>query len=114
MRRSSRHLAVAVATLAAGGAVAIPALAATTSVKVGDNYFVKDGGAKVTVKKGTTVKWAFKGKSVHNVTVKSGPAKFHSRNLSSGTYSQKLTKAGTYRIYCTIHGAAMSMTLVVK
>lgn len=114
MRRTSNHLAGAVATLAACGALAIPALAATSSVKVGDNYFVKHGGAKVTVKKGTTVKWSFKGKSVHNVTVKSGPAKFHSKNLSSGTYSEKVTKAGTYKIYCTIHGAAMSMTLVVK
>lgn len=114
MRRTSKHLAAAVSTLAVAGAVAIPALAATSSIKVGDNYFVKDGGAKVTVKKGTTVKWSFKGRSVHNVTVKSGPAKFHSKNVSSGTYSRKLTKAGTYKIYCTIHGAAMSMTLVVK
>jgi plastocyanin len=41
--------------------------------------------------------------------------KFHSSARTSGTFKRKLTRAGTYRIYCTIHGAAdQSMRLVVK
>jgi plastocyanin len=41
--------------------------------------------------------------------------KFRSSAKSSGTYKRKLTRAGTYRIYCSIHGAAdQSMKLVVK
>jgi plastocyanin len=97
--------------------VAVPAaLAATKSIKVGDNYFVKAKGVPtVTVKKGTTVKWNFAGDSPHNVTVSKGPVKFKSKTMSSGSYSKKLTKAGTYKIFCSIHGASdQSMVLKVK
>jgi len=32
-----------------------------------------------------------------------------------GSYSEKLTKPGTYKIFCKVHGAkAQSMTIVVK
>jgi plastocyanin len=97
--------------------VAVPAaLAATKSVKVGDNYFVKDKGVPtVTVKKGTTVKWNFAGDAPHNVTVSKGPVKFKSKTMSSGSFSKKVTKAGTYKIFCSIHGASdQSMILKVK
>jgi plastocyanin len=41
--------------------------------------------------------------------------KFRSSAKTSGTYKRKMTRAGTYRIYCTIHGAGdQSMRLVVK
>ena len=34
---------------------------------------------------------------------------------SSGSYSKKLRKRGTYTIYCTIHGASnQKMKLIVK
>ena len=34
---------------------------------------------------------------------------------SSGTYKKKVTKRGTYTIYCTIHGASdQKMKLKVK
>ena len=42
-------------------AVAVPAVAGTHSIKVGDNFFVKKGGATVSVAKGTKVKWNFSG-----------------------------------------------------
>ena len=50
------------------------------------------------------------------VTVKSGPVKFRSGNkLHGATYTKKLSKKGTYRIYCSIHGAQdQSMKLVVR
>jgi plastocyanin len=96
--------------------LATQAFAASRSIKVGDNYFVRASGVPtVTVKKGTTVKWQFKGHNVHTVVVRSGPAKFRSSARSKGTFSKKLTRAGTYRIYCSIHGASdQSMKLVVK
>ena len=69
----------------------------------------------VTVKKGSTVTWRFLGNNVHTVVVRRGPVKFHSRAKSSGTYKRKLTRAGTYLIYCSIHGPRdQSMKLVVK
>jgi plastocyanin len=95
---------------------ATQAFAASRSVKVGDNYFVRASGVPtVTVKKGSTVTWRFAGNNLHTVVVRSGPVKFRSGAKSSGTFKRKLTRAGTYRIYCSIHGAGdQSMKLVVK
>jgi plastocyanin len=93
------------------GALAVPALAATKSVQVKDNKFV---AKSITVKKGTTVKWVWKGKAPHDVSVTKGPAKFKSSVKTSGSFSKKLTKAGTYTIVCTIHAPDMRMTIKVK
>jgi plastocyanin len=108
-------LAPAVVVCLLGPAVA-PALAATKKVTVGDNYFVRDGGVpKVTVSKGTKVRWVWKGKSLHNVKVTKGPARFGSPSKTSGAYAKKVTKAGTYTLVCTVHGARdQSMKLVVR
>ncbi len=99
-----RRLFLVLSVPAVAAVFAIPALAATKSVKVGDNYFVRDSGVPtVTVKKNDTVKWRFVGDSPHNVTVTSGPVKFKSKTMSSGSYSKKVTRAGLYRIVCTVH-----------
>ncbi|HEV7750253.1 MAG TPA: plastocyanin/azurin family copper-binding protein [Baekduia sp.] len=104
-------VAVGAATAVAAGALAIPALAATKSVQVKDNKFV---AKSITVSKGTTVKWVWKGTAPHNVKVTKGPAKFSSTTQVKGSYSKKLTKAGTYTILCTIHAPDMKMTIKVK
>ena len=98
------------------GVLASVAMAATKSVKVGDNYYVRSSGVpKITVSKGTKVKWRFGSGTPHTVTVKSGPAKFGSPSKTSGSYSKTLKKRGTYVIYCTIHGFSdQRMKLVVK
>ena len=95
---------------------AVPALAATSTVKVGDNWFVRSSGVPtVTVKRGDTVRWRWVGDAPHNVTVRSGPTKFKSRTQTSGSFSKRLTRKGTYRIICTIHGASdQSMVLRVR
>jgi plastocyanin len=90
-----------------------PAAAKTRNVKVGDDYFVRKGSTPtVTVKKGTTVKWNFRGDDAHNI-VGSGPASFQSPVKSSGSYKRKMKKKGSYRIICSIH-AGMDMKLKVK
>lgn len=111
-----RKLIALATTTVAAAALAVPAFAATTSVKVGDNFFVKKGAhATIKVKKGDTVTWKFTGKVAHTVSVKTGPVKFSSKSKKTGTYSQKLTKAGTYKIYCKIHGPGLqSMTIKVS
>jgi plastocyanin len=94
-------------------AIAACALAATKSVKVGDNYFVRPSGVPtVTVSKGTTVRFNFSGAdSPHTVSRLRGP----SFKTCSGTCKRTLRKRGTYRLYCAIHGAGdQSMKLVVK
>ena len=104
-------VAVGAATAVAAGALAIPALAATTSVQVKDNKFV---AKSITVSKGTTVKWVWRGKAPHNVKVTKGPAKFASTTQVKGSFSKKLTKKGAYTILCTVHAPEMKMTIRVK
>ena len=107
---ASALLAGLVGTLLVAG----PALSKTKSVEVDDNYFVHEGAPRtVTVHKGDKVEWEWEGSNPHNVTVKKGPVKFHSKTMTSGAYEKKLKKAGTYNIVCTIHAPDMLMTLKV-
>jgi plastocyanin len=103
-----RLLALAMVA-AVAAAVAIPALAATKTVTVGDNFFKP---TKVSVKAGTKVTWKWTGSNPHNVTVTSGPKKFHSKTQTKGTFSAIPHTKGTYSIVCTIHG--FTMKLVVR
>jgi plastocyanin len=118
MRRMRRHplrSLAAAALLAALGVFAVPALAAhkTRTIPVGDFYFVKDTNHTPTVHvaPGTVMKWHFVGLSDHNVTVESGPAKFHSRDMDHGYFTHRVFKQGTYHIECTIHGFKMRLVV---
>ena len=104
-----RHLVLPLAAAAAVGVATLPAGAAT-SIKLKDDYFAPKS---TSVSKGSTVTFRWAGKAPHNVTVTRGPLKFHSPTKTSGSYSRRLTKAGTYRIVCTIH-PGMSLTLKVR
>jgi plastocyanin len=111
-----RKLLVLLAVPAAAATMAVPALAATKTVKVGDIWFISKAKnhKTVTAKVGDTVRWTWTGKFPHNVKVSSGPVKFSSKTQKSGTFSRKITKAGTYKIFCSVHGAkAQSMVLKV-
>ena len=109
-----RKLLVATLIAAASAVLATQAFAATRSVKVADDYFVRKGSVPtVTVKKGTKVTWRWSGKDMHNVSVTKGPVKFRSSFKSSGTYSKRVTRTGTYTIVCTIHQPDMAMKLRV-
>jgi plastocyanin len=85
-------------------AAAVPALAATRMVKVGDDYFVRSGvSPTVEVRRATRVVWSFHGDRPHNVKAVAGPARFASPTMRHGTYSRKLTRRGTYSLVCTLH-----------
>jgi plastocyanin len=99
------------AAAALSATAAIPAFAATKTVSVKDNVF---SPKSITVKKNDTVKWSFVGKAPHNVVVTKGPATFRSPVKTKGTFSKKLTRAGTYNILCTIHAPSMKMTVKVR
>ena len=109
-------LALVLAGVLTAAALAIPALAATRSVRIGDNYFVRSHGVPtVIVRRGTVVRWAWKGRSIHNVTVVRGPVKFRSPTKRHGVFSVRVSRLGTYKIICTIHGASdQSMVLKVR
>ena len=113
MRRSL--LVVALTAVAATAVSGVPAIGKgkSASVTVTDSLFIND---KLTVKKGTKVTWKWENAfQDHNVTVKSGPVKFHSTTKKSGSFSKLLTKPGVYKIVCTIHAdIGMKMTITVK
>jgi plastocyanin len=111
-----RKLIILATVVVSTAAIAVPALAATKTVKVGDIWFISKAKNHKTVsaKVGDTVKWVWVGAYPHNVTVSSGPVKFKSKTQKKGSFSKKITKAGTYKLYCTVHGAkAQSMILKV-
>jgi plastocyanin len=109
-----RKLFVIVLAVAMLAAMTTQASGARRSIKVGDDYFVRKGDPPtVFVAKGTRVKWRWKGVEYHNVRVRKGPRKFHSRVKSSGTFARKMRKRGTYKIICDVHSAGMRMTLKV-
>jgi plastocyanin len=112
-------LRLAAAALVAAACVfpaAASAGSSTKKIQVGDDYY---GPSNVTVKKGTTVKWLWRDDNGNSHDVKlskapSGVKKFHSESAATDyTYSKKLTKAGTYKLVCTLH-QDMKMTIKVK
>ena len=80
----------------------------TQSVFVLDNWF---GSRGESVAVGGTVTWTWGGQNAHNVTFSSGP---NSPTQVSGTFARVFTTAGLYDYECTIHGPAMSGTILVK
>jgi plastocyanin len=67
----------------------------------------------VHAKVGDTVKWTNQDQVAHNVTYVSGPQFTSSSTFGNGgTYSLRLTKAGTIQYRCTIH-PGMNGTIVV-
>ena len=97
-------LVVAIALLA----TAIPALAATKTVRVKQPN--RWATSAVTVKKGDTVRWTWSGSVPHNVSGKG----FKSRTASRLTYSRKFRRSGRYSIVCTVHRSTMKMTVRVR
>ena len=107
-------LAAGAVTVIAAGA-AIPAFAGTKNVKIGDNYFVRPANnATVTISKGSSLKFLWRGHAPHNVVKRSGPGgAFHSTVKTSGSYSHRFTRGGTYKLVCTIH-SGMKLTVKVR
>jgi plastocyanin len=91
-------------------AAVLPAAGAGPTVSVKDYRFKP---ASLTVRHGTTVTFRWAGRALHNVTVKSGPARFHTPTKKTGSFRYRFARKGTYRLICTIH-AGMTMSGVVR
>ncbi len=85
-----------------------PARHVSSSV-VGDFAFVT---GRALVGRGTRFTWRFIGPSEHNVTLASGPVGFSSPTLERARWSYRFTRAGVYRLYCSLH--PVSMTQIVR
>ena len=98
---------LAVAALAVTAFAVVPAQSATRGVSVRDNLFTPKS---LTVSKGTTVKWTWRGHASHNVT----SSQFKpSTTKRTGVYSIRFNRKGTFRYRCTIH-TGMTGTIRVK
>jgi plastocyanin len=89
---------------------------ATKRVSVRDDLFV---AKSVTIRSGDRVKWTWRDSNDHNVTFRKVPKgaskKPRAKTRSSGTFTRKFTKRGTYRYVCTIHeGSGMTGSVKVK
>jgi plastocyanin len=112
-----KKVLAATAIAAVAAITAIPAFAGTKTVKVGDNYFVRDGHRPtVTISKGSTLKFVWRGHSPHNVVKKKGPGgRINSGVKTKGTFRHRFTRGGTYTLYCSIHGLSdMGLTVKVR
>ena len=93
-------------------ALAVPALAATRTVKVGPGTsFVPK---TLTIKRGDSVRFRWTGSLPHNVTVTRGPVKFKTRTTTRGTVTRRFTRRGRYTIVCTVHLPGMRLNLRVR
>jgi plastocyanin len=104
---------LAAIALVAAAFVAVPALAATKTVKVGPQ--INFGPKKLSIKRGDTVKFQWTGSLPHNVRISKGPQRGTiSKVKTKGTASRRFTKAGTYTIVCDVHAPTMKMTIKVS
>jgi plastocyanin len=108
-----RLIALLVAVAAVAAAIAVPALAATKTVKVGPS--IRFGTSRLNIKRGDTVKFQWTGKLPHNVRISKGPQRGTiSRVKTKGTASRRFTRAGTYTVVCDVHQPTMKMTIRVS
>ncbi len=86
----------------------------TRGVSVRDDFF---SPKRATIRAGDRVKWTWREQGDHNVRFRRVPAgagrKPGERTKSSGTFSRRFTRRGTYRYVCTIH-EDLGMTGSVK
>jgi plastocyanin len=70
---------------------------------------------RLTVPAGSTVRWRFDDSVLHNVTVADGPSGFASVNLGGGrSFARRLTRRGTYRLFCSLHPVEMQQVVTVR
>jgi plastocyanin len=82
------------------------------TVRIGDLFFEP---ANSTIEQGSSLRWRFGPRTLHNVTLVDGPKGFASPNLSEGRSSaHRFDRPGTYKLQCTLHPAYMSATVRVS
>jgi plastocyanin len=107
MRRLAISLLIVVALVPA-------AFAATSEVKIKDNFFRPD---RVEISKGDKVRWVWKGSNVHNVAIKKPGSSTVARRsdfMTSGRFTHTFRRVGTWKILCETHPRKMRMKVVVS
>ena len=82
-----------------------------TSTYVGDFRY---GAERILLRRGQTFTWRFRSQFQHDVTVIGGPVGFSAPWTTSGVFRHRFTKAGTYRLFCSLHPAKMVQQITVR
>jgi plastocyanin len=105
-----RLVALLVVVAAVAAAIAVPALAATKTVKVGPGQTF--GPKSLSIKSGDVVKFQWTGSLPHNVVITKGPHRGTISKLrTKGSVLKKFNTKGAYTIICQVHPG---MTLKLK
>jgi plastocyanin len=78
---------------------------------VGDYAF---GAQRVSLRRGASFTWRFRGGVEHDVTLATGPAGFASPSMRTGSFTYRFTRPGTYRLFCSLHPARMTQVVIVR
>lgn len=119
---TKRRAGLAALAVSAAAAVAIPSGASAVSASAASTKTVHIVDIaykpkKLTINKGTTVKWSFDDQIVAHTVTSTGAKRFKSSTEKmTGTYKVTFKKAGTYKYFCMVHPnvAAMKGTIVVR
>jgi plastocyanin len=105
-----RKLLTLAALIAAVLATTAMAASGTKTTTLKDDFFTK---SKLTVAKGTTVKWTWNTKHKHTVSDLDG--RFGSKGeTKKGTFKHKFAKKGKFTVYCLVHPIEMRQRIVVR
>jgi len=91
--------------------------APTGPVSTAKSTFVGDfryGAERILLRRGTIFTWRFMGQFQHDVTVVGGPEGFSAPWTQTGVFKHRFTKAGTYRLFCSLHPAKMVQQITVR
>jgi plastocyanin len=90
------------------------AFAATTRVKVKDDFFKPK---RVEISKGDKVRWVWRGDNVHNVALKKPGQRQVARRSdfkTSGKFTHTFRKVGTWKYLCETHPDDMRGRVIVS
>ncbi len=82
-----------------------------TSTIVGDFRY---GAERILLERGQTFTWRFRGRFEHDVTVVGGPEGFSAPWTLTGVFKHRFTKAGRYRLFCSLHPSKMVQQITVR
>jgi plastocyanin len=70
---------------------------------------------RLTIKKGATIKWAWqRGGTSDSHTVTDLHGRWSSRQMTSGSYSHRFTRSGSFVIFCKMHPDPMRIRVTVR
>jgi plastocyanin len=109
-----------VLSLAIASAVALGSVRPSADRRVDERVFVRDNffdHRSVTVAKGDTVKWIWRGDNRHNVTFVKVPPKAKKRSSPTrvqGSWKRTFRKVGRYKYVCTLFAGMQGQINVVR